>query len=187
MGNYEGAEEAFHEAHERGRNPVPGLPLLLLTQGKIDAARSLMTRALAGSLRPLDRVRLLPSQIRIALADADLEGARAAVDELESIASQFGSPAFEAAAAQARGSLEVASREFEEGCISLRRALQFWLEVNLPYEAAMTRMLLGNAYRGMGDEVSAELELRTARSAFEKLGARAISGESADELRPRDF
>ena len=137
-----------------------------------------MTRALAGSLRPLDRVRLLPSQIRIALAAADLEGARASVDELESIASQFGSPAFEAAAAQARGSLDVASREFEKGYISLRRALQFWLEVNLPYEAAMTRMLLATAYRGMGDEVSAELELRTARSAFEKLGARAISGRS---------
>ena len=178
MGNYEGAEEAFHEAHERGRNPVPGLPLLLLTQGKIDAARSLMTRALAGSLRPLDRVRLLPSQIRIALAAADLEGARASVDELESISSQFGSPAFEAAAAQARGSLDLANREFEKGCLSLRRALEFWLEVNLPYEAAMTRVLLANAYRGMGDRVSAELELRTARSAFEKLGARAISGTS---------
>jgi hypothetical protein len=137
-----------------------------------------MTRALAGSLRPLDRVRLLPSQIRIALAAADLEGARASVDELESIASQFGSPAFEAAAAQARGSLDLATREFDKACMSLRRALEFWLEVNLPYEVAMTRVLLANAYRGMGDGVSAELELRTARSAFEKLGARAISGES---------
>ena len=137
-----------------------------------------MTRALAGSLRPLDRVRLLPSQIRIALAAEDLEGARASVDELESIASRFGSPAFAAAAAQARGSLDLAGRDFEKGCLSLRRALDFWLEVSLPYEVAMTRVLLANAYRGLGDGVSAELELRTARSAFEKLGARAISGES---------
>ena len=141
-----------------------------------------MTRALAGSLRPLDRVRLLPSQIRIALAAADLEGARASVDELESIASQFGSPAFEAAAAQARGSLDLANQDFEKGCTSLRRALEFWLEVNLPYEAAMTRVLLAKAYRGMGDRASAELELRTARSAFDKLGAQEISGESDNLL-----
>lgn len=178
MGNYEGAEDAFHEAHERGRDPVPGLPLLLLAQGKVDAARSLMTRALAGSLLPLDRSRLLPSQVRIVLAAGDVEAARASVEELESIASRFGSRALEAAAAHARGSLDLASREFEKGCIRLRRALEFWLEVNLPYEAATTRVLLANAYRGMGDGASAELEFRTARSAFEKLGARAISGES---------
>jgi tetratricopeptide (TPR) repeat protein len=182
MGNYEGAEEAFREAHELGRNPVPGLPLLLLAQGKIDAARSLMTRALAGSHLPLDRVRLLPSQVRIALAAADLEGAGASVEELESIASRLGSAALEAAAAQARGSLDLAKQDFEKSCTSLRRALDFWLAVSLPYEAAMTRVLLGEAYRGMGDGASAELELRTARSAFEKLGARAISGES-DSLR----
>ncbi len=35
----------------------------------------------------------------------------------------------------------------------------------------MTHMLLGQAYRGMGDVASADLELRAARSAFEKLGA----------------
>ena len=177
LGNYEGAEEAFREAHERGRNPVPGLPLVLLAQGKVDAARSLMTRALAGSLLPLDRVRLLPSQVRIALAAADLDGAGASVEELESIASRFGSAALEAAAAHARGSLDLARRDFEKGCTSLRRALEFWLEVNLPYEAAMTRVLLAQAYRGMGDGASAELELRAARSTFEKLEAQAILNE----------
>ena len=178
LGNYEGAEDAFREAHERGRDPVPGLPLLLLAQGKVDAARGLMTRALAGSLLPLDRARLLPTQVQIALAAVDVEGARAAVEELESIASRFGSAAFEAAAAHARGSLDLANRDFEKGCKSLRRALEFWLEVNLPYEAAMTRVLLAKGYREMGDGASAELELRTARSAFEKLGAQEISGES---------
>ena len=70
------------------------------------------------------------------------------------------------------------SQDFEKACTSLRRALELLVGVNLPYEAAMTRVLLAKAYRGMGDEASAELELRTARSAFEKLGARAISGES---------
>jgi tetratricopeptide (TPR) repeat protein len=178
MGNYSEAEEAFREAHERGRDPVPGLPLLLLAQGQVDAARGLMARALTKSRLPLDRARLLPSQVQIALAAGDVEGARTSAEELESIAAQSGSPALEAAAAHARGSLDLAGREFEKACMSLRRALEFWLEVNLPYEAAMTRSLLAGAYRGMGDEASAELELRTARTAFEKLGAQAISADN---------
>jgi len=176
-GDYDGAEDAFREAHERGRDPVPGLPLLLLAQGKADAARMLITRALSGSLLPLDRARLLPSQIRIVLATADLEGARVSIEELELIAAQFGSAALKAAAAQARGSLDLASRDFEKGGTSLRRALELWLDVDLPYETAMTRVLLSKAYRGMGDGTSADLELRAARSAFERLGAQAVLRE----------
>jgi len=176
-GDYPGAEEAFHEAHERGHNPVPGLPLLLLAQGKADAARSLITRALAGSVLPLDRARLLPSHTRISLAIGDLEGASLSVEELELIAAQFGAAALHAAAAHARGSLDLAIGEFEKGSASLRRALECWLQVELPYEAAMTRMLLAQAYRGMGDAASADLELRAARSVFDKLGAQTAYRE----------
>ena len=176
-GDYEGAEEAFRQAHQRGHNPVPGLPLLLLAQGKIDAAKSLMTRALAETQLPLGRARLLPSHVRIALAADDLDGARPSIEELESIAAQFGSAALKAAAAQARGTLDLASEDFRNGCANLRRALDFWLEVDLPYEAAVTRMLLAQAYRGMNDLASAELELGAARSTFARLGAEAVFGE----------
>jgi tetratricopeptide (TPR) repeat protein len=171
LGDYDGAEEAFREAHERGRDPVPGLPLLLLTQGKADDAAKLIKRALRRSLLPLDRARMLPSQIQIALATADFEGARASVEELESIASRFESAALGAASAHARGSLNLANRDFEKACTSLHRALKLWMEVDLPYEAAMTRVLLAKVYRRIGDETSADLELHAARSAFEKLGA----------------
>lgn len=177
MGDYAGAEDAFREAHERGRDPVPGLPMLLLAQGKTDAARSLITRALAESHLPLDRARLLPSHVQIALAAKDLEAARPSIEELESIASQFGSVALQAAAAQARGSFDLANRNFEEGGTKLRQALKLWLEIYLPYEAAMTRLLLAEACRGMGDEASADLELRAARSTFEKFGTQTTSRE----------
>jgi len=46
-----------------------------------------------------------------------------------------------------------------------------WIEIDLPYEAAVTRLRLAEAYRGLGDEARAELELRTARSVLERLGA----------------
>jgi tetratricopeptide (TPR) repeat protein len=170
-GDYDGAEEAFGQAHERGRDPVPGLPLLLLSRGKLDAARSMIDRALAGSLLPLDRTRLLPSHIRIALAAGDLDAALTSIEELESIASLYGSAALQAAAAHARGSLDLTRQDLQTACREFRRALELWLEVNLPYEAATTRVHLAQAYRGLGDDASADLELRSARSAFEKLGA----------------
>ncbi|HEY8228734.1 MAG TPA: protein kinase [Pyrinomonadaceae bacterium] len=170
-GDYAGAEAAFREAHQRGHNPVPGLPLLFLGQGKIDSAKSLIARALAGTQLPLDRARLLPTHVRIALAAADLETAARSIQELESIASHFGSAALKAAAAQAQGSLDLANSDFENGSINLKRALDLWLEVGLPYEAAVTRIQLAQTYRELGDTTSADLEVAAARSTFEKLGA----------------
>jgi DNA-binding CsgD family transcriptional regulator len=54
---------------------------------------------------------------------------------------------------------------------SLRRALSTWQEIEAPYEAAGTRVLLGMACRRLGDDDAAALELEAARTAFEELGA----------------
>src|SRR5256884_2151450 len=69
MGDLKRAEEVFHQAHELGREPVPGLALLRLAEGKIDAARGLLDRAIAD--RPagsLDRARLLAAAVQVAIA-----------------------------------------------------------------------------------------------------------------------
>src|SRR2546426_709151 len=61
MGDLARAEEVFRQAHELGRDPVPGLALVRLAEGKIAAARALLDRAVAE--RPegsLERARLLP-------------------------------------------------------------------------------------------------------------------------------
>lgn len=170
MGDQAGAEEAFREAHQRKHSPVPGLPLLLLAQGKTDAAKNLINRALEGQQLPLVRARLLPAHVHISLAANDLAAASRSVEELESIASQFGSAALKARAAQARGNLDLANREFERGSASLQKALDLWSEVEVPYEAAMTRIQLAQAFRELGDATSADLEVAAARSTFEKLG-----------------
>src|SRR5207244_9252731 len=47
MGDLQRAEEVLRQAHELGREPVPGLALLRLAEGKIDAARGLIDRAVA--------------------------------------------------------------------------------------------------------------------------------------------
>lgn len=172
MGDRIGAEEAFRQAHELGRKPVPGLAQLRLAQGRSDAAHALIQEALAdGGLGPLDQARLLPARVEIALEHGDLDEARGAADRLEQIATEYGSTAFRAAAAQARGHLWLEEGDPEAAITTLREACRLWQEVDLPYEAAQTRLLLGLAYGAEGNEELADLELRAARSTFQRLGA----------------
>ena len=56
--------------------------------------------------------------------------------------------------------------------IALRPGLQAWQCLEVPYEAARARVLIGLACRELGDNDTAELELDIARSAFGQLGAR---------------
>lgn len=55
--------------------------------------------------------------------------------------------------------------------VSLRRAWRGWRELEVPYEAASTRVLIARACRALGDDDDAEMELDAARSAFVELGA----------------
>jgi DNA-binding NarL/FixJ family response regulator len=74
-------------------------------------------------------------------------------------------------AAQARGAVELADGDATAALVALRRAGQVWHELEAPYEAARTRVLVGLGCRGLGDEDSAALELDAARAAFSELGA----------------
>ena len=53
----------------------------------------------------------------------------------------------------------------------LRHASGLWQRLGLPYEHAQTRRLYGVALRAAGDHEEGDLELRAARSAYERLGA----------------
>jgi class 3 adenylate cyclase len=63
----------------------------------------------------------------------------------------------------------------------LRRAIRHWTEADAPFETAQARRCLALAYRMAGEEAPATLELRTARTEFERLGAR-IELERCDAL-----
>jgi tetratricopeptide (TPR) repeat protein len=172
MGDLKRAEEVFHQAHELGREPVPGLAMLRLVEGKIDSARALIDRAVAD--RPagsLDRARLLPARVQIALAAGDVDVARGAALELDAIAATYGSTALHASAAQARGAVQLATGTGDGAVPDLRRACKLWQEVQLPYETATVRLLLADAYQATACPEDAELELQTATSSFNGLGA----------------
>jgi len=178
MGDLVGAEEAFKSAFEFGLESQPGLALLMLARGQVDEAAHALARSLSegpgnqGQQRDLlARARLLPAQVQVALARDDLETARAASQELESIAREFDRPAFEASALTARG--EVALHEGNPGSAveDFDRAWRVWRGLGFPHQAARARMLLGQAHLGVGEETSARMELDAARSVFERLGA----------------
>jgi ATP/maltotriose-dependent transcriptional regulator MalT len=170
-GRFEEAEEAYREASRLGLEPQPGLALLRLAQGKLDASAAAIRRAVAESTDPAARAGLLPAFVEIMLAVDDLDAAREACDELDKIASGYGTDLLRALAAQARGALELAAGDANAALVKLREACRAWQELEAPYELAVARVLLGRARRLVGDEEGFDLELDAARAVFEQLGA----------------
>jgi ATP/maltotriose-dependent transcriptional regulator MalT len=171
MGDVQRAEAMFGEAHVRGRSPQPGLALLRLGQGQVEAARSMIERALAEpALAALARAKLLPALAEIALAGGAVDRADSAARELETIAGTYGSPALLASAALARGAVELARGNAEPALGHLGRARQVWTEIDMPFELARTRTLLARAHAALGDRDGAEMEQRAALAITSRIG-----------------
>jgi tetratricopeptide (TPR) repeat protein len=174
MGDLPGAGEMFSEAHARGRDPQPGLALLRLAEGKSEAARSMIARALfEPGLTALARAKLLPALVEINVACGEIDAAAEGVLELETITMTYSSPALVASSALARGRVELARGQAEQAMLHLRRACRLWAEIDLPIELARTRLLLSRAYSALGNSGEAELEERAAQAAMERIGAGA--------------
>jgi DNA-binding CsgD family transcriptional regulator len=165
------ADEAYRQASRWGRRPQPGLALLRLAQGQVDAAATASRGAVAEVQERRSRSRLLAAHVEVMLAAGDVQAARLAADELLEIAGEQGPPLLRAAAGQARGAVLLAEGDATAALPSLRQAWMAWQEIEAPYEAARVRVLLGAAYRSLGDEDAAEMELDAARWVFQELGA----------------
>ncbi|MCP3818921.1 helix-turn-helix transcriptional regulator [Streptomyces sp. A3M-1-3] len=174
-GDLAAAEAAFARAHELGWDPQPGLALIGLVRGETASPTAALRVALAGAGRDrLGRCRLLAAQVEVALAAGDNVLAREAADELDAVAQEW--PPADAAllyamAATAGGAVALAEHDIDGALSLLLRARSLWLGLEVPYEAAQTRMLLAAADREAGDHDDARLELAAAGAAFERLGA----------------
>jgi DNA-binding NarL/FixJ family response regulator len=170
-GEFAQAEECYRQASRCGREPQPGLALLRLAQGQVDAAQAAIRRAADEAEGLLPRSRLLPAQVEIMLAAGDVDAARAAADEMSVMADDLDAPLLRALATHAQGAVLVAAGDAHSALAALRRAWAAWQELEAPHEAARARALIGLACRALGDDDTAEMELDAARWAFQELGA----------------
>jgi class 3 adenylate cyclase len=177
MGDLEGAAQALERAYELGDDGQPGIALLHLARGEFDDASRSIERSLAATTTgegPVDqatRGRLLPAAIDIALARGDMDAARNAVEELESIAAGYKRPLFEGGALMAKGELLLGEDRPSEASPILDRSWRLWMENDLPYESARARLRYAEAIAAEGDQATARRDLRAARAVFERLGA----------------
>jgi DNA-binding NarL/FixJ family response regulator len=170
-GDLDAAEEAFARAEALTGRPAAGVARLRLEQGQATAASAIVEGALADAgWNRLARAWLLPVEVEVALALDDPARARAGADELAETARLFASPVLQAAAASAAGRIELAEGS-AAACATLRTAVQRWVDLGAPYEAATARLLLGRACRQAGDEGGARTALDAAAEQFDRLGA----------------
>ena len=170
-GEFAAADECYRRATQVGRTPQPGLALLRLAQGNVDAAVVSIRGELAEARDDLRRLALLPAVVEITVAAGDLDTARAGADELARSAATLATPLLRATSAHATGSVLLAEGDTRSALGALRDARSTWEEIGAPYPAARARMLAGLAARALGDEDTAAMELDTARGVFQQLGA----------------
>ena len=169
-GGFAEAEEAYREAARWGREPHPGLALLWLAQGKVEASAAAIRRVV-DEAQALHRATMLPAYVEIMLAADDGGAARAAVDELAAIAADLEAPLLEAMSAAATGAVLLEEGDPKAALEASHRACSFWRELEAPYECARARVLVGLACRALGDQRTGDLELAAAQHDFEQLGA----------------
>jgi DNA-binding NarL/FixJ family response regulator len=170
-GEFGAAEDSYRSANEHGCEPQPGLALMRLAQGRSDTAAASIRRVLDEAVGPVFRARVLGAYAEIMLAIGDVAAARAAADELEEAAAELGSAFLQARAAHAAAATLLAEGRATDALRASRQALRRWTELDAPYEAALTRVLIAEACAAVGDSEGAELATTAARATFEALGA----------------
>lgn len=170
-GEFKEAEDAYKQAARWQRAPQPGIAQLRFVQGQVEAAIEAI-RHVADEVKEISaRSRVLDAYAEIALAAGEVATARAAADELLEIARRLDAPLLHAVAARANGAVLLAEKDAHGALVVLRQSLAIWRELEAPYEAARVRVLIALACREVGNCDAADLELGSAREAFEGLGA----------------
>jgi DNA-binding NarL/FixJ family response regulator len=184
------AEHAYTLASESGRDPHPGLALLRVAQDRVDLAAAATRRVMSVTTDPLQRTRFLPAHVEILLAASEIGEAREAAEELEALAERYGMDVLSAMAQHAKGAVALADGDARSAIHALRRAQEVWHRVGAPYLSARIRLLLARAFRALGDEDGAALELEAARKVFVQLGAepdvRAAAAMATPAAAPTD-
>jgi DNA-binding NarL/FixJ family response regulator len=169
-GEFTAAARAYAAAAAVGQDPSPGLALLRLAEGDVDAARASVARMLAEH-RSANRPAVLAAAVEIHLAAGDIVAARTASEALAEIAAAVDVATLRATADVSAGRVALERGDATTALVALRRAAAAWRTLAMPYEEARARVAVAAACRALGDAAAADLELDAARATFERLGA----------------
>lgn len=182
-GDLGGAETAYAEAGRYGYDPQPGLALLWLAQGRTAAAVAAAQRLVAEARPDVLRAGLLAAALEILLAAGLVAEAVPLVVELDRCAALVDTALVRGLAGHAAAGVHLASGHANRALARLRPAIVDFAAVSAPYEAARSRMLLGQAYQALHDDTSGALELAAAAAVFARLGTRPAAQQVAQLLR----
>jgi DNA-binding CsgD family transcriptional regulator len=174
------ADASYARANERGRKPQPGLSLLRLAQGQIEAAAASIRSVLIDTRAATSRALSLAAATEILLAAGDRDHARVAAAELSEIADALGASLLSATSAHATGAVLLADGDSAGASRWLRQASEIWRDLEMPYEEAQTCLLLAVIYESRGDTDGRRLELDSARKLFKQLNADACLARIAE-------
>jgi ATP/maltotriose-dependent transcriptional regulator MalT len=158
---------------------------LELALGNLDAAgsylRELPERLVAGEMAD-PTLPVWADAVETLIALAELDKARAYLEQYEANALRLGSPGTIACAARCRGLICAAENDFEEAFRAFERALveppEPW-----PFERGRTLLCLGTVRRQAQQKKTARDALDQALAIFEELGARLWAEKAHAELR----
>ena len=142
-GNFAEAEDGHRRASDRGRSPQPGLAQVRLAQGQVEAAAAGIRLVMDDATDRMTRTQFIPAFVEIMLAAHEIKAARDATDELARTAADLGTPFLLAAAEFSEGTVLLAEKEPRAALDSLQKARRRWHELEVPYEIARTRALIG--------------------------------------------
>lgn len=166
LGDFEGAESSFKQAHALGWDPQPGLARLHLMTGKPALAQRGLERALEEadwSLRER-RGQLLCLLAHAAAAAGDVERARATLQTIAADPQVLANDAVKAMHRRAEAELALHGGDFKLAAQKLRRAVRHWREVGSPVGEAETRIRLAECLALDRDTTNTELELHVLES-----------------------
>src|SRR5215831_2650650 len=170
-GNFAEAEKEYRRASQWDRTSQTGFALLRLAQDQVESANTAIRRVVSEVKSGASRAKILDAYVEIAIAANDMATARAAADELSQIAAKHSAPFLLALSERADGAVLLAEEDAARALQALRKSWTIWCELEAPYEAARTRVLIARTCRKLGDEDGANLELAAARDVFQQLGA----------------
>jgi DNA-binding CsgD family transcriptional regulator len=183
-GELDQAERTYERAVGFGHEAQPGLALLWVARGRVDAASIAVRRLLLEPRPAVHRSALLPGAVEVLLAAGDVDAAKTLAGELAAVADDFGGRALRARSRHASGSVLLSAGDAAGALPLLRDAVREWRALDAPYDAARSRELVGLALRALGDADSAGPELAAAAATFNELGAAPDARRLAALTRP---